>query len=104
MGFEINQWLIKLAVPSYISDSSRGSVQFGGKPNGSQLEVAMGVENMTMLGIRVNLLSHNKHHHFCCLHRVDGRKPAPLDKWFIPLFAGSQPFKVVQDFLHPQYG
>ena len=30
---------------------------------------------------------------------VDGRNPAPIDRWFIPLFIGFQPSKVVQDFL-----
>ena len=34
---------------------------------------------------------------------VDGRNPAPVDRWFIPLFIGVQPSKVVQDFFHPQY-
>ena len=34
---------------------------------------------------------------------VDGRNPAPVDRWFILLFIGSQPSKVVQDFFHPQY-
>ena len=34
---------------------------------------------------------------------VDGRNPAPVDRWFIPLFMGVQPSKVVQDFFHPQY-
>jgi hypothetical protein len=32
---------------------------------------------------------------------VDGRNPAPVDRWFIPLFIGFQPSKVVQDFFHP---
>ena len=32
---------------------------------------------------------------------VDGRNPAPVDRLFIPLFIGFQPFKVVQDFFHP---
>ena len=36
-------------------------------------------------------------------HTVDGRNPAPVDRWFIPLFIGLQPSKVVQDFFHPQY-
>jgi len=35
---------------------------------------------------------------------VDGRNPAPVDRWFIPLFIGFQPSKVVQDFFHQQYG
>jgi hypothetical protein len=26
---------------------------------------------------------------------VDGRNPAPVDRWFIPLFFGFQPSKVV---------
>ena len=33
---------------------------------------------------------------------VDGRNPAPVDRWFIPLLKGSQPSKGVQDFFHPQ--
>jgi hypothetical protein len=33
---------------------------------------------------------------------VDGRNPAPVDRWFIPLFIGFQPSKVVQDFFHQQ--
>ena len=32
------------------------------------------------------------------IHTVDGRSPAPVDRWFIPLFIGFQPSKVVQDF------
>jgi hypothetical protein len=36
-------------------------------------------------------------------HTVDGRNPAPVDRWFIPLFTGFQPSKVMQDFSHPQY-
>ena len=31
---------------------------------------------------------------------VDGINPAPVDRWFIPLFIGFQPSKVVQDFFH----
>ena len=34
---------------------------------------------------------------------VDGRNPAPVDRWFIRLFIGFQPSKVMQDFFHPQY-
>jgi hypothetical protein len=34
---------------------------------------------------------------------VDGRNPAPVDRWFIPLFIRIQPTKVVQDFFHPPY-
>jgi hypothetical protein len=34
---------------------------------------------------------------------VDGRNPAPVDGWLIPLFTGFQPSKVMQDFFHPQY-
>ena len=34
---------------------------------------------------------------------VDGRNPAPVDRWFIPLFIGFEPSKVLQDFFHPQY-
>ena len=38
------------------------------------------------------------------IHTVGGRNPpAPVDWWFIPLFIGVQPSKVVQDFFHPQY-
>ena len=36
-------------------------------------------------------------------HTVDGRNPAPVFRWFIPLFIGFQPSKVVQDFFHPPY-
>jgi hypothetical protein len=32
---------------------------------------------------------------------MDGRNPAPVDRWFIPLFIVFQPSKVVQDFFHP---
>ena len=32
---------------------------------------------------------------------VDGGNPAPVDRWFIPLFLGFQPSQVVHDFLHP---
>ena len=31
------------------------------------------------------------------------RNPAPVDRWFLPLFIGFQPSKAVQDFFHPQY-
>jgi hypothetical protein len=31
-------------------------------------------------------------------YTVDGRNPAPVDRWFIPLFLGFQPSKMVQDF------
>ena len=34
---------------------------------------------------------------------VNARNPAPVDRWFIPLFRGFIPSKVVQDFFHPQY-
>ena len=34
---------------------------------------------------------------------VDVRNPAPVDRWFIPLFIRFQPSKVVQDFVHPQH-
>ena len=30
------------------------------------------------------------------------RNPPPVDRWFLPLFIGFQPSKVVQDFFHPQ--
>ena len=30
------------------------------------------------------------------------RNPLPVDRWFLPLFIGFQPSKVVQDFFHPQ--
>ena len=33
---------------------------------------------------------------------MDGRNPTPVDRWFIPLFIGFQPSKVVQDFFHQQ--
>ena len=33
---------------------------------------------------------------------VDGRNHAPVDRWFIPLFIGFQPSKVVQDVSHQQ--
>ena len=33
---------------------------------------------------------------------VDGRTPAPVGRWFILLFVGFQPSKLVQDFFHPQ--
>ena len=39
----------------------------------------------------------------CFQDTVDGRNPAPVDRWRIPFFIGSQPSKVVQDFFHPQY-
>ena len=35
------------------------------------------------------------------IHTVDGRNPAPVGRWFIPLFIGFQQSKVVQDFFHP---
>ena len=31
------------------------------------------------------------------------KSEAPVDRWFIPLFIGFQPSKVMQDFFHPQY-
>ena len=37
------------------------------------------------------------------IHTVDGRNPAPVHRWFIPLFIGFQLSKVVQDIFHPQY-
>ena len=37
------------------------------------------------------------------IRTVDGRNPAPVDRWFIPLLIGLQPSKVVQNFFHPQY-
>jgi len=33
---------------------------------------------------------------------VDGRNPAPVDRYFIPLFTGLCTSQVVQDFLHQQ--
>ena len=33
---------------------------------------------------------------------VDGRNPAPVDRWFIPVFIGFQPSKGVQDIFHPR--
>ena len=41
--------------------------------------------------------------HFFGINTVDGRNPAPADRWFIPLFIGFQPSKVVQDFFHPLF-
>jgi hypothetical protein len=37
---------------------------------------------------------------------VDGINPTPVDRWFILLFTGFQPLKVMQDFFHPlwEYG
>ena len=40
-------------------------------------------------------------HHMIFGYMMDGRNPAPVDRLFIPLFIGFQPFKVVQDFFHP---
>ena len=37
-----------------------------------------------------------------CREDMIGRKPAPVDRWFIRLFVGFQPSKVMQDFFHPQ--
>ncbi len=34
---------------------------------------------------------------------VDGWNPAPVDRWFIPLFIGFHTYPVVQDFFHQQY-
>ena len=39
----------------------------------------------------------------CWDHTMDGRNPAPADRWFITLFIVVQPSKVVQDFFHSQY-
>ena len=39
----------------------------------------------------------------CWDHTVDGRNPAPADRWFITVFLGVQPSKVVHDFFHSQY-
>jgi hypothetical protein len=33
----------------------------------------------------------------------DRRYRAPVDRWFMPLFIGFEPSKVLQDFFHPQY-
>ena len=49
-------------------------------------------------GVRILYETNNDH-----WATVDGRNPAPVDRWFIPLFMGVQPSKVVQDFFHPQY-
>ena len=35
--------------------------------------------------------------------KVDGRNPAPVDRWFIPSFLGFHTSQVVQDFSHQQY-
>jgi len=37
------------------------------------------------------------------INAVDGRNPAPVDRWFIPLFTRGYTSKVVQDFFHQQY-
>ena len=42
-------------------------------------------------------------HHMIFGYMMDGRNPAPVDRLFIPLFIGFQPFKVVKDFFHPLY-
>jgi hypothetical protein len=47
----------------------------------------------TMVGQRLSMMK---------IQTVDGRNPAPVDRWFIPLFLGFQPSKVVQDFFHQQ--
>jgi len=38
------------------------------------------------------------------LNAVDGRNPAPVDRWLIPLFTGFYTSQVVQDFFHQLYG
>ena len=38
----------------------------------------------------------------CISTTVDGRIPAQVYRWFLPLFIGFQPSKVVQDFFHQQ--
>ena len=45
-------------------------------------------------------------HRLCQENGVDGRNPAPVDRWlshYLYLFIGFQPSKVVQDFFHPPY-
>ena len=37
------------------------------------------------------------------VHTVDGRNPAPVDMYNIPLFIGFHTSQVVQDFVHQQY-
>ena len=37
------------------------------------------------------------------IHTVDGRNPAPVDRYFIPFFTRSYTFQVVQDLFHQQY-
>ncbi len=34
---------------------------------------------------------------------VDGRNPAPVDRWFVPLFTGFYTSQLVKDFFHQQY-
>ena len=40
---------------------------------------------------------------WCHGDTVDGRNPAPVHRWFIPLFTGFFTSQVVQDFFHQQY-
>ena len=42
-------------------------------------------------------------HHFKLLSTVDGRNPAPVDKWFIQLVTWFHTCQLVQDFFHEQY-
>ena len=35
-------------------------------------------------------------------HTVDGRNPAPVDRWFIPLFTRFYTSQLVEDFFHQQ--
>ncbi len=44
-----------------------------------------------------SFLAHRKY------HTVDGRNPAPVDRYFIPLFTRFCTSQVVQDFFHQQY-
>ena len=38
-----------------------------------------------------------------CNDTVDGRNPAPVCRWCIPLFTGFYIYEVVKDFFHQQY-
>ena len=37
------------------------------------------------------------------LPMMDGRNPATVDRWFIPISIGRPPSKVMQSFFHPQH-
>ena len=59
------------------------------RPNGSQCS--------TMFNGR-NAIPQHTQPGYSSNYNVDGRNPAPVDRWFIPLFMGFQPPKVMQDF------